>query len=81
MFDSLNIREKVAETRISTTWEKTMGKTIAKHTRKIHVSKGVLFIYMDNPALKNELSYARDKIIDLANEAAGEKVVKDVVIK
>lgn len=80
-FVSMRIRQKVAETRLVSSWENVMGKTISKHTRKIFLSKGTLFIYLDNPALKNELTYARERIIELVNESAGEELVKDVVIK
>lgn len=80
-FSTMNIRQKIAETRLISTWENVMGKTIAKHTRKIFISKGVLFIYLDNPALKNELTYSRERIIELVNEAAGEELIKEVVLK
>ncbi len=80
-FNSVNIKQKIAETRLVSTWETVMGKTIAKHTRKLYLSKGVLFIYLDNPALKNELMYSRARILELVNESAGEELVKEVVIK
>ena len=80
-FDAMHIKGKVAQTRLFGSWEKVMGKTIAKHTRKIFLSKGTLFIYLDNPALKNELTYARERIIELVNESAGEVLVTEVVIK
>lgn len=80
-FNTINIRQKIAETRLISTWEKVMGKTIARHTRKLFISKGVLFIYIDNPALKNELTYSRERILELVNEAAGEELVKEVVLK
>jgi predicted nucleic acid-binding Zn ribbon protein len=80
-FDDMHISKKIAETRITGSWEKIVGKTIAKHTRKLFINKGTLFLFLDNPSLKNELLYERDKIIQLANEAAEEEVVKEVVIK
>ncbi|HXH17972.1 MAG TPA: DUF721 domain-containing protein [Chitinophagales bacterium] len=80
-FEAMHLKQKVAETRLINSWENVMGKMISKHTRKIFLSKGTLFIYLDNPALKNELTYAREKIIELVNEAAGEELVKEVVIK
>ncbi len=79
--NTFNLKSKVAETRIISSWEKIVGKMIANHTRKIFISKGALFIYLDNPALKNELKYSRDKIIELLNESAGEDLIKDVIIK
>jgi predicted nucleic acid-binding Zn ribbon protein len=80
-FDDLHIRQKIAETRLVNSWESVMGKTISKHTRKLFISKGTLFIYLDNPALKNELTYSRERIVQLVNESAGEEMIREVVIK
>ena len=62
-------------------WETMMGKTIAKYTDKIQIINQTLFIHSSVAPLKNELLYQKEKIIELVNEALGEKVVKEVVIK
>jgi hypothetical protein len=62
-------------------WEKIMGKTIAKYTEKIEIINSTLFISSNIAPLKNELLYQKEKIIERVNEALGEKVIKDVVIK
>jgi len=66
---------------IEDVWEKIMGKTIAKYTDKIHIVNHALFISTTVAPLKNELLYQKEKIIELVNEALGEKVIKEVVIK
>jgi hypothetical protein len=62
-------------------WEKIMGKTIAKYTDKIEIVNQTLFISSTVAPLKNELLYQKEKIIERVNEALGEKVIKDVVIR
>jgi hypothetical protein len=62
-------------------WENIMGKTIAKYTDKIQIINQTLFISTQVGPLKNELLYQKDKIIERVNEALGEKVIKEVVIK
>jgi predicted nucleic acid-binding Zn ribbon protein len=62
-------------------WEQIMGKTIAKYTEKIQLVNHTLFINTSVAPLKNELLFQKDKIIERVNEALGEKIVKDVVIK
>jgi len=62
-------------------WENIMGKTIAKYTDKIQIINHTLFISTQVGPLKNELLYQKDKIIERVNEALGEKVIKEVVIK
>lgn len=66
---------------IEEAWEKIMGKTIARYTDKIEIKNSTLFITSTVAPLKNELLYQKEKIIDRVNEALGEKVIKDVVIR
>lgn len=66
---------------IEEAWEKIMGKTIAKYTEKIHIHGQVLYITTTVAPLKNELMYQKEKIIERVNDALGEKVIKDVVIR
>ena len=67
--------------RIEEVWEQIMGKTIAKYTDKIQIINQTLFISSTVAQLKHELLYQKEKIIERVNEALGEKVITDVVIK
>ena len=66
---------------IEDAWEQIMGKTIAKYTDKIEIHGQTLYINTTVAPLKQELSYQKEKIIERVNEALGEKVIKEVVIK
>ena len=67
--------------RIEEVWEEIMGKTVAKYTDKIQIINHTLFIHSSVAPLKNELLYQKEKIIERVNEALGEKVIKEVVIR
>ncbi len=75
------LKGNIQALQIEDVWEKIMGKTIAKYTDKIQIINQTLFISSTVAPLKNELMYQKDKIIDLVNEALGEQVIKEVVIK
>jgi len=62
-------------------WGQIMGKTIAKYTDKIQIHGQTLYINTSVAALKQELVYKKDKIMQMVNEALGDKVIKEVVIK
>jgi hypothetical protein len=66
---------------IKEAWEKIMGKTIANYTDKIEIINSTLFIYTSVAPLKNELIYQKPKIIERVNEALGERVISEVVVK
>jgi len=68
------------ENKIINSWEKITGKIIAKHTEKIYFKEKKLFLKLDSPALKNELSFAREKLITLINKEVGQDVVNEIVL-
>ena len=75
------LKDGIQALKIEDVWEQIMGKTIAKYTDKIQIINHTLFISSTVAPLKNELLYQKEKIIERVNEALGEKVVKEVVIK
>ncbi|MCD4772292.1 MAG: DUF721 domain-containing protein [Bacteroidales bacterium] len=70
---------KILEIRLMNSWENVVGKMISKHTLKLDVRKKVLYVKLDSPALKNELSYAKERIIKSLNEEVGEDVINKIV--
>jgi len=75
------LRNGVQAMQVKEVWEKIMGKTIANYTDKIEIINTTLFISTNIGPLKNELIYQKAKIIERVNEALGEKVIKEVVIR
>ena len=75
------IRGGIQALQIEEVWEQIMGKTIARYTDNIQIINQTLFISSSVAQLKNELLYQKDKIIERVNEALGDKVINEVVIK
>lgn len=75
------LKGSIQALQIEDIWEQIMGKTVAKYTDKIQIINHTLFISTQVAPLKNELLFQKEKIIERVNEALGEKVIKDVVIK
>jgi len=66
---------------IEEVWEQIMGKTVARYTDKIQIHGHTLYVNTTIAPLRQELVYQKEKIIQLVNEALGENVIKEVVIK
>ncbi|MGN6248782.1 MAG: DUF721 domain-containing protein [Ginsengibacter sp.] len=75
------LKSGVQAMQVKDVWEKIMGRTIANYTDKIEIINSTLYIYTSVAPLKNELIYQKPKIMERVNEALGEKVIKEVVIK
>lgn len=75
------LKGSIQALQIEDVWEQLMGKTISKYTDKIQINGNVLYISTNMAPLKQELLYQKDKIKQRVNEALGENLIKDVVIK
>lgn len=75
------LKNGIQAMRIESLWEEIMGKTISKYTDKIQVIGTTLFITTSVAPLKNELVFQKEKIIERINEAMGESMIKEVIIK
>jgi len=75
------LRPKMAQTKLKAEWESIMGRTIAKYTEKVFVKDKILFVYVNNSALKSELLYNKQQIIVRVNEAIEKGYVEDIIVK
>ncbi len=66
---------------IEEVWEKLMGKTISRYTESIKIFHHTLIITTSVAPLKQELVYQKENIIKRVNEALGEGVIREVMIK
>ena len=80
LLKNYDITSKFNEAHVITSWDKLMGPSVTKYTVKIEVDKRILFVKLSNAALKQELSYARQKIKKMLNDEVGEEVLLDVRI-
>jgi len=78
---SYRLEDKLHETRLIQSWEKVVGAMVAKHTQGLYIKNKILFVRIDSSALRNELSYSREKIIRDLNREASANVIEDIVFK
>jgi predicted nucleic acid-binding Zn ribbon protein len=78
--DSFHLRDKLNETKVIQSWEKVVGQMVAKNTSQLHIRKRVLFVKVNSAALRNELLFARQKIIQALNREAGGTIIDEIVL-
>lgn len=81
LLKAYKLDDKLAEKRLIASWENVMGVMIAKHTTDLYIKHKQLFVTLDSAALRNELSFAKTKIIDMLNDAVGSKVINEIILK
>ncbi|HHN48878.1 MAG TPA: DUF721 domain-containing protein [Bacteroidales bacterium] len=75
-----NLSGKLREAGIIGAWEKVVGSMIARHTTNLYIKRRKLFVVLDSSAIRNELFYAKSKLVKLLNDEAGEQIIEDVVL-
>lgn len=70
-FQKINVEEE---------WAKLMGPGVKSYTERISLKGGTLMVKISSAALRTELSYGKEKILTMMNEALGEELIKKVIL-
>ena len=74
------LKKPLLEARVVNLWQPLMGDLINRYTEKIFVKNRVLFVQVNQAALKNELFYLQEQIIVKINKEVGEDAVVKMVL-
>jgi predicted nucleic acid-binding Zn ribbon protein len=74
------IQSKFDEASLIASWERLLGKSVARHTRKVFIRNKVLFVEMDSASLKNDLNLHKPRILALFEREFGPDRCKEIVI-
>ena len=72
---------KMLESRVVRSWEKVIGKTVARATTNIYMDRGTLYLSINSSVMRNELLMLKDRIMKAMNEEVGHQIVTAVVIR
>jgi predicted nucleic acid-binding Zn ribbon protein len=74
------LEDRVNESKVFHAWNTLFGQLVARHTKSLKIKDKVLYVRIDSSALRNELLFAREKIITAINNEVGANVINDLVI-
>ena len=74
------LNEGFARMQIEAIWKETIGKAIAKYTKKVELNGSKLTLYITSPTVKNELLMLKTDIIKQLNNRIGKELIKEVII-
>jgi hypothetical protein len=75
------ISKGLHESVIKQEWSNIMGTVIAKHTTGLYLKGSELHLYFNSSIIKNEFLYNKEKAIKIINDALGQEIVSDIVIR
>jgi len=62
-------------------WYREMGPAIEKYTTAIKLQNETLFVQLSSSVLREELSYGKEKIINMLNRELGRDLIKKLVLR
>ena len=78
LMDEYRLSAKLREMRIQKIWTRIVGQYAASQTGEITFKNGRLAVTIKSAALRNELNFAKTKIIRNINKLLGENAVEDI---
>lgn len=80
MLKSYHLKSKFDEATLVASWERLVGKSVAKRTKKVVIKNKILFVELDSPAMKNDLNLHKAQILGLFAREFGPELIKEIVI-
>jgi len=78
---SNKLQKGLDKVNVKDVWNEQMGPGIVKYTTAIKLEGSTLFIQLSSSVLREELSYGREKIIKMLNEALKKDLISKLVLR
>ena len=61
-------------------WFEVMDNGIANYTRDVNLKNRTLYVKLNSPALREELSYGKEKLINIINQKFKKEIINKIVL-
>ncbi|WP_421920202.1 DciA family protein [Marinifilum sp.] len=72
---------KLKEYELVNSWEKVIGKTVAKATTDIYIRNRRLFVAVRSSVIRNELMIIRDGLVKALNREVQANIIDEIVVR
>jgi hypothetical protein len=66
---------------VADAWKHLMGNGVNHYTTAIQLERDTLYVQLSSSVLREELSYGKEKIINMLNENLGKTIIKKLVLR
>ncbi|MDG1729846.1 MAG: DUF721 domain-containing protein [Algibacter sp.] len=66
---------------VADAWAKLMGNGVNNYTTAVSLERETLYVQLSSSVLREELSYGKEKIINMLNEELGKVIIKKLVLR
>ena len=76
-----NLENGLENIEVANLWYKIMKNGVANYTTDVTLKNGILHIKLKSSVLREELSYGKEKIINLLNEKLEKDLIKKIILR
>lgn len=76
-----NLDVRLSRFAVKNGWKEIVGDVIARHTTDIFFRDKTIFITLSSAAMKHELTFSRDTLIENINKFCGYRLVDQIVLR
>ena len=75
-----NLEKGLLDLEVKRAWHELIENGVSNYTTDVSLKNKTLYIKLSSPALKEELSYGKEKLMKLINERFKKKIVQKIVL-
>ena len=79
LLNSYNLSSRFDEANLLNSWERLVGKPIAKRTKKLYLKNRVLFVEFDSPTMRHDFEYHKAHVLELFKKEFGDGVITGII--
>ncbi|NNK87563.1 MAG: DUF721 domain-containing protein [Flavobacteriaceae bacterium] len=79
--DDNKLQKGLDQVNIIHAWEELMGQGVNQYTSSVKLKGHTLFVELNSSVLREELSYGKEKIIKMMNEALGKPLITNLILR
>jgi hypothetical protein len=76
-----NLQKGLDKIKVHDSWVKLMGNGVNSYTTSVQLNRDTLYVELSSSALREELSYGKEKIIAMLNEDLGREIIKKLILR
>lgn len=78
MLQENNLQKGIDYLAVKEAWKEVMGQGVMSYTNSIELKKNILIVRLSSSALREELSYGKEKIVNLLNENLNKTIINTI---
>ncbi|MDA9002569.1 DUF721 domain-containing protein [Flavobacteriaceae bacterium] len=66
---------------VEAAWRDLMGNGVNNYTNSVKLHQDTLYVELSSSVLREELSYGKDKIVNMLNESLGKNLITKLILR